>query len=281
MINTPAADNYHGTQGRDELEITENRVVFKIEMKDSKEPNTSEISVYGLGLESRAIFQKKGNKVVLEAGYADSGAARIFVGDVRIGDNKKQKADWISVLKLGDGERAWRNARVNKSFTKGTAASDVLRYLAEASGLQEGNAGTQAAKLTVTYGHGYSVSGKWSDEMTRFCESVRLTYSIQNQTLQVLAPGEAINDGQDIPELSEDSGLIDTPEFGTPEKKGKPFLLKFKSLIQPTQVGALVRINSRAHKGVVLVKKATYSGDTMGGDWYTEYEGVLKDKEPA
>lgn len=280
MINAPATDNYHGTQGRDELEITQNRVVFKIQLKDSKEPNTSEVSIYGLNKDSRAIIQKKGNKVVLEAGYADSGTSRIFVGDVRIGDNKKQKADWISVLKLGDGERAWRNARVNKSFAGGTSAGDVLRYLGEASGLQEGNINKKAAEITDrTYGHGYSLSGKWADEMTKFCNSFRLRYSIQNQALQVLAEGEAINEGegQNIPELSAETGLIDTPEFGTPEKKGKPFLLKFKSLIQPTQVNTLVRINSHVHKGVVLVKKATFSGDTHGGDWYTEYEGVLRE----
>lgn len=274
VISSPVSSNYHETT-RDELEITAQRVAFKIEFKDSKEPNASEVSVYGLNKDSRAIIQKKGNKVILEAGYEDTGLSRIFIGDVRIGDNKKSVAEWISTMKLGDGERAYRNARVNQSFSPGTTAGDVLDYLADASGLQVGNVPKKLLDLTQTYDQGYSIGGKWSDEMTRFCRSVGYVWSIQHQTLQVLLPGQAVNQDGLIPELSADSGLIETPEFGTPEKKGQPFTLKFKSLLRPVQVGAVLRLKSRAHDGEVLVKKASVTGDTHGGDWYVNYEGII------
>jgi len=285
-ISAPAnGNNYNGTL-RDELEISTDetdgnslRITFKIELKDSKEPNTSEIAIYNLNKDSRALIQKKGSKVTLDAGYSGSGVSRLFIGDLRIGDNKYQgvSGDWVSTLKLGDGERAWRHARVKQSFGPKTGAGDVLRYMGNASGLQLGNIPDVLADLLVTYDQGYSVNGQWSTEMTKFCKSIGYNYSIQNQTLQVLLPGKSVNANGLIPEISVDSGLIDTPEIGTPEKKGKPFLIKFKALLQPTQIGALVKLKSRAHDGNVLIKKVIYSGDTMGGDWFVNYEGVISD----
>lgn len=276
VISSPSSSNYHEVV-RDDLEITEHRVVFKLNFKDSKEPNTGEIKIYNLAENARSLIQKKGSKVTLEAGYKDSGTARIFVGDVRIGDNgyDGKAAEWISTLKLGDGVRAYQNARVNKSFGPKTTAGDVLQYLGEASGLQLGNVPKKILDLTVTYDNGYSVSGKWSDAMNQFCNSVGYKWSIQNQTLQVLLPGQAASEGL-IPEISAESGLVGIPEMGTPEKKGKPALLKFKALLRPLQIGGYVRIKSRAYEGDVLIKTVGYDGDTAGGNWFVNVEGVLK-----
>ena len=65
------------------------------------------------------------------------------------------------------------------------------------------------------------------------------------------------------------------PEMGTPEKKGKPALIKFKSLLMQTRPGGLVRLKSRVYDGEVTVKKLDHDGDTHGGNWYTNIEGIL------
>lgn len=283
-ISTPAATGYSATL-RDELVIDSNsdgkggnqglRVSFKICKTDGKEPNTAEIVVTNLSPDNRGLLQKKGVKVTLEAGYEATGLSRIFRGDARTIDHIRDKADWNTTIKCGDGERAYQNARVNESFAPGTGAGDVLTYLANVSGLQVGNVPTVVANLLFTYDQGYVVSGKWRDELDKLVRALGYYVSIQNETLQVLLPGQASTAA--IPLISADSGLIGSPEFGAPEKKGKPALVKFKSLLMPTLPGARVRLKSLRYDGVVRVKKVEFEGDTFGGDWYTTYQGILTD----
>lgn len=249
------------------------RVSFKISKTDGKEPNTAEITVTNLNDDSRGQLQKKGLKVVLEAGYNATGVARLHRGDARTVDHVRDKASWNTIVKCGDGERAYKHARVAESFAAGTGAGDVLTFLANASGLQVGNVPTVVANLTTRYDQGYVVSGRWSDEMDRLVKAIGYGWSIQDETLQVLLPGQATN-GQ-IPLISVESGLIGSPEFGTPEKKGKPALVKFQSLLMPTTPGAKVHLKSERYDGDVRVKKCSFEGDTHGGPWFTSYEGVI------
>lgn len=275
------ASDYHSTTF-DELEINGGeggtgepglRVAFKIEKSDGKEPNNSEITVTNLSPDSRGKMQKKGVKVTLEAGYDATGVSRIFRGDARSIDHVRNGAHWDTKIKCGDGERAWRFARVNESFAAGTGAGDVLNYLAGQSGLQIGSVPSVVANLTTRYDHGYVVSGKWSDEMDRLVRSIGYRWSVQDETLQVLLPGAASTAA--VPVISPDSGLIGSPEFGTPEKKGKPALIKFKSLLRATSPGARVKLKSERYDGFVRVKKASFEGDTHSGPYYTTIQGVL------
>ena len=259
---------------RDELVVTDLRVAFNIKKTDGKEPNTAEIVVTNLNPDHRGLVQKKGLKVTLEAGYQDTGLSRIFRGDARTVDPVRNGPDWDTTIKCGDGERGYQNARVNESFAPGTGAGDVLNYMASASGLQVGNVPSVLLNITTTFDQGYVVSGAWKHEMQRLMRAIGYQYSVQNETLQVLLPGQSTN--AEIPLISPTSGLVGSPEFGTPEKKGKPALIKFRSLLQPSTPGALVHLRSAKYDGEVYVKKVTMSGDTYGGEWYTDFEGVLK-----
>lgn len=283
VVATPSAEDFRSTTF-DELEVNGGegtdgesglRVAFKIERSDGKEPNKSEVTISNLSPDTRGKLQKKGVKVTLEAGYDATGLARIARFDVRTIDHVRNGADWDTKFKGGDGERAWRFARVSESFAANTGAGDVLDYLANASGLQVGNVPNVVGNLLVRYDHGYVVSGKWKDEMDRLVKSIGYVWSVQDETLQVLLPGQPST--ASVPFISPDSGLIGSPEFGTPEKKGKPALVKFKSLLMPTLPGARVRLKSERYDGHVRIKKCETAGDTHGGDWYVTIQGTLLD----
>jgi len=282
IISTPSTSDYHSTT-RDELIIDAGeggnqpaglRAKFSVKASDGKEPNGAEVMVTNLNPDNRARLQRKGVKVTVEAGYADTGQSRIFRGDARTIDHVRNEADWDTTIKCGDGERAYRNARVNESFAAGTGAGDVLNFLALQSGLQVGNVPGVIANLLKTYDHGYTVSGPWKAEMDKLVRSIGYRWSVQDETLQVLLPGQPATAA--IPLISPDSGLVGSPEFGAPEKKGKPALVKFKSLLIPSKPGALVHLKSERYDGNVRVKKVEHTGDTHGQEWYTSLEGVLQ-----
>lgn len=260
-------------QGGDDPANPGMRIQFEVAKTVEKEPNTSKVVVSNLSPTTRAGLQKKGVKVTLEAGYVATGMSRIFVGDARTIDHVRNGPDWDTTIKLGDGERSIRFARFNESFAPGTSAGDVLTALANASGLAVGNVPDVVANLT-TFDQGYAVSGRVDKSLDRLVKSLGYKYSVQDGALQILTPGQALNSS--VPDVSPSTGLIGSPEMGTPEKKGQPALLKFRSLLVPVIPGGKVKLTSERYDGVfVRIKKVKFTGDTHGGEWYSDMEGTI------
>lgn len=252
------------------------RVVFHITKTLEKEPNTNIATVYNLSASTRGLLQTKGLKLTLEAGYQATGLTRLFVGDVRFVDHVRQRADWETKFKCGDGERGYKYARLSESYAPGTTAGQILKKLAQASGLAVGNVGSQALILSKKFDAGYAVTGPVEESIDRLVKSLGHHYSTQDGALQILG-----SDGSDkalqvmVPLISPTTGLIGSPEMGTPRKKGKPALCKFTSLLTPTRPGAKVQLQSERYNGVVTVQKCVFDGDTYGGPWYTHFQGSI------
>lgn len=288
VVSTPVStpgDYTHVTTDQIEINAGDDpehpglRMAFKSTKTDGKEPNTAELTITNLSPVTRSRMQVKGVKVVVEAGYKTTGLSRIFSGDARSVDHIREKADWQTKIKVGDGERSYRHARLSESFAAGASGGDVLRRLAEGTGLELGNVPEQARSSYLTslrFDHGYAVSGRVSDSLDRFIRSIGWRWWVQDGALFVLAPGETYN--PEIPLISPETGLIGSPEMGTPEKKGKPALLKFRCLLRPLTVGGRVRLKSLRYDGEVVLRKVDVTADTHGGDWYCDCHGVIHAK---
>jgi hypothetical protein len=261
------------------------RVQFKVKKSVNKEPNEGEISITNLAESSRAALQTKGIKVVLEAGYAGT-LAQIFSGDVRYVSHTHDGPDWTSKLQLGDGETAYRFAFVSESFRAGTPISTVFSKVANALGLDSSDAIAFVRKMIPEqFTQGFASHGKASKELDRLLAGRGLEWSIQDGRLQVTATGQPTSGSAVL--LSASSGLIGSPAFGSPEKsdkgvdagsipaagKKKQQVLKAKSLLQPSiRPGGRVQLDSLSVKGQFRVQSVTHSGDTHGGDWYSEMD---------
>lgn len=252
------------------------RVQFEIEKSLEKQPNSSKLKVTNLSESMRHNLSKKGVKVLFEAGYKSSGLFRLFVGDVRTIDNVRQDADWETTMQLGDGDRAWKYARVNESFAAGARGGDVLMELAKATGLDLGNIEKQAKLIRTVVDQGYSATGNALRALDTFVSKVlKKTISIQDGELQLLDVFEVLD--HPIPEVSPETGLVGSPEMQTPPAKGKPQLLRFKCLLQPFKPGAKVRLISDRYDGHVRIQKVKYEGDTSGADvaYYSSCDCIL------
>jgi len=255
----------------DVLEIERLRVAFKVTKTSGKEPNTCEVTVSNLAADTRAALQTKGVKFLLQAGYEGTGIGQLFVGDVRTIDHVRDGATWNTVIKSGDGERALAFARVNESFASGVKIPDVVRKVAGKLGLGLGNTERAASQMTGEYSQGYAAHGPASRELDRVLAAAGYEYSVQDEQILIVRPGEG--SGEQVPELSPSTGLIGSPEFGTPETKGGRALVKVKSLLNfGIKIGSQVVIRSARHNGPVVVRKLEHVGDTAGGDWYTNFE---------
>lgn len=274
LIANRVAEDYKSLTA-DVTEITDLRVQFSVKKSASKEPNTAEVTITNLSPTRRAALQTKGVKFVLECGYVDTGVKQIFQGDVRHVSHVREGADWRTVLKSGDGERAFQFARISESLGPKATKSDVIKRLTTKLGLGTGNALTAAASIPGSFEQGIVLSGPVSRELDKVLKGTGYEWSIQDEQLVILSASEV--SGQDVPLLTPESGLIGSPEFGAPlEKGGKP-QLKFKALLNANiKPGAKVQIQCERFPIGVSVKcaKVEHSGDTAGQDWYTSVEGA-------
>lgn len=253
------------------------RVTFKVEKHLSKDPNTAEVCVYNLSEHSRGDLQRVPLYVRIDAGY-DGQLQRLFTGDLRPGSGKstRQGVDWETRLELGDGERAFRFARVSRSYRAGIDARTAVVEIAKAMGAVVTFTSDTAKLLRAQYAGGLTLQGPAHRELSRILAPHGLEWSIQDGRLQVIHTQEVRPDTAIV--VSQGTGMIGVPEFGTPERKGAPPLLTVRTLLNPQLTpGGRISLESESIRGVFRIERVTHVGDTHGDDWHSEIEG----KQPA
>lgn len=255
---------------QEQLEIVGLRTQFKVVRDFSKHPNTAEVQITNLSPNSRALLQQRPLKVQIMAGY-DGTARLIAQGDIRYSASKQDGVDWVTLLQIGDGARAYANARVNKSFGANATYRQVLTEVVRSMGMKLPSALATNFDLDKKFVTGATIHGPARDELSRLLDPFGLQWSIQNGVLRILTD-QAATPGTALP-LGEEQGMIGTPEFGSPPKSGKPPHMTVKCLLYPELIpGDKVKLTSKAKSGVFKLVKVEHSGDTAGGDFITTVE---------
>lgn len=277
----------------DSFLISDLRVQFRVVKHLRRQPNTCDITISNLSQNSRAALQKKKRvKVILEAGYL-SNIAQIFAGESRFVDQVLDHATWNTKIECGDGERAYSYARVAESFKPGTKVSDVVEAVAKQMGATVTGHIDELRATPEQFLNGFVAFGKTANELDTLLRSLGFTWSMQDGQVQVLQ--DAVASGEPVIRLAPDTGLIGSPEHGSPDKdvplpqvstsaedvdfsfaakkKQGPAVLKVRSLLQPgLRPGRRVQVQSRDVNGIFRIEQVTHSGDTAGGDWYSDLE---------
>lgn len=252
------------------------RCAFKVTKTLDKAPNQLELTISNLSERQRASVQAKDVDLVLQAGF-ESNVEVIFSGQVRTADHKYEGSTWSTVIKSGDGERAYSQAHVSESFGEESPLMGAAMKVAEMLGIGPGNLEEQLGQVNgegATLQTGYSAFGNAAKELEKLLGRVQLSYSIQEGNLLVLGPS-AVAAGVAVVKLTPDTGLIGTPEMGTPGKDKGRNVLKCRALLQPAiKPGGKLLLESRSLRGSFRVERVTHQGDTHGSQWETELEAT-------
>lgn len=278
IVGKPPPDNFVEPYER-AISVKGLRITFEIEKTDTPEPNKAKISIWNLSPASRQALTGSGVKVVLLAGYQGQNA-QLFSGDARHPvENIQQGADWETRVTGGTAERAFQWARSNESFSAGASVIDIMVKVAKTMVSDPGNLVQVASNAVAAAGRqaelagGYVACGRSSDQLTTLLRPYGLSWSIQDGRLEVLGEHDTVND--DVPEISERSGLEGSPELQAPPAKGKPSLLKVKSRLFSIRPGQRFRLSSRNITGLFKARKVRFKGDTHGPDWSTEIDASM------
>ena len=274
------------------LEVTDLRVAFHASRSLRKNPNTCEVRIWNLnGDHRRQLQEQRSIPMRLEAGYAAPpqaalGAAAaaaldaigvgggetgsqlpvLFDGDLRRAFTSREGGDLVTTINSGDGEKKGQEQRVRTSYRPGLRWRKLLTDLAKSAGVGLGNALSAIGSLSsLQITTGTALSGSSMDQLDNMLQAQGFEVSVQNGELQVLGGGAALA-GTAV-ELSESSGLVDTPEPGSDGK------IKVRALLQPgLEPGRLVKLVSENVNGSFRVERWDAIGDTHGQDWFAELE---------
>lgn len=256
------------------IEIENLRVQFSIEKHVKSDPNKCEITITNLAERTRALCEKRPLAVWLDAGY-DGVLRQVFTGDVHYAYSKLEKPEWQTIMQLADGDRALRLARTNRTYAAGTPLLSAVNDLARTMGLSVSQSEiSKIGALQTQLSGARVVQGSTRDAMSRLLSPFGINWSVQNGRLQ-LQRDQDVTDGEAVV-ISQDTGMIGTPEYTSPSKDGRPPQLKIRMLLYPQlQAGRLIEVYSRDIKGKhYKIQKVTHKGDTHGTDWFSNIDAI-------
>lgn len=267
----------HAVVTVDTIEITALDFDFEIAKSLKPEPNTCSLTIYNLNEERQAQLEElrpkdktatRGIPCKIEAGYA-AGTSLLWLGDLRTAQTTREGPDWVTRLSSGDGEKAWKHARVKESFGPKTPIDTALRAIVRALGIGEGNLSKVVAKLrqagAATYPSGAVFAGSASRQLVDFARSAGLEVSIQDGALQFLDRGKALA-GEAVV-LAPGKGLLDSPSV---DNEG---VLSARTLLIPDMApGRVIVMEAARIKGNYRVEKCSWKATTSGDEWCIDLE---------
>lgn len=282
LITPSTAKNIYfaSDPGTNAVEITDMRVSFSIEKHVKAEPNKCDVKIYNLATRTRALCETKPLTVWIDAGY-DGVLRQLFTGDLRYGLSELKKPEWETVMQLGDGDRACRLARMNATYIGGTPVLQIVQDIAKTMNLTLNP--TEVARipgLQTQVRGSRAAQGSSYSELVKLLAPLGVDCSIQSGHLQLLRQQDVV-DGEAFV-ISQDAGMIGTPEFSVPQKEGKPVALKVRTLLYPELIpGRLIQVYSRAINGRFFrIQRIHHRGDTHGKDWFSNIEAIPAGASP-
>lgn len=253
------------------LIIRDHRVEFDIEKNNGSEPNKCDLTITNLAGDTRGELCRLPLTIEIAAGY-DGEARHLFTGDLRPhGRSCIEGTEWKTTLQLGDGDRPFRFARVNKSYRAGTSMLAVLRDAVASTGQELPRNIESAPELRQSFANGTVLSGSARSEITRLLAPLGYNWSFQNGRIQILKDDEYRDEQAWL--IKEGDGMIGSPEWSVPDSAGAVPKLSVTSLLYPQiQPGSRVHVVSRQVNGIFKVERVTHSGDTEGDTWTTALE---------
>lgn len=245
------------------------RIEFSIEKSISSKQNESVIKLWNLSESSRNSIGEELTDVMLEAGY-QSNIGILFFGQIRDVMHTRDGADTVTEVTCGDGDKAARNAVISKTYPAGTPVKTVIEGIFEQfekEGIKKGE--WKLPDGVLEYRRPYSVFGACKREMDTLSRSHGFYWSIQNNTMEVVASDSKL---PGVVLLTPSTGLIGVPSI---TDNG----VKAEALINPeVRPNRTVKIECETltmngEDGEYRVSSITYAGDNMNGKFTMNIHG--------
>ncbi|PRG63830.1 hypothetical protein C6T69_23370 [Burkholderia multivorans] len=291
-----------GFDSGEALDLSELRIVFRVQRGDLQTPNSARIRVYNVSDNTAQKVEREYSRVVLQAGY-EGNYGIIFDGSlVQVRRGRESQTDTYLDITAADGDMAYNFAVVNTTLAAGSTPEDHVKVCTAAMGQFGVAEGYRPDLGGRPLPRGKVMFGMARDHLETVARSTQTLWSIQDGKLQMVpetsyVPGE-------IPSITSESGMV-----GLPEQTQNGITVKM--LLNPSiKIGRLVKLDNRSIQryefslnnkqqaengaiagqnkinspektdGYYYVMTNEHWGDTRGNDWYTEAICLAVDATP-
>ena len=277
-----------GERDGDKTMIRNLRISFSVEKTATSEPNRASVTIYNLNADSRSKIEGLSDPVLtVEAGYGVGEEAEIgviFSGDVDKIESRKDRLDWLTTIETGDGKKDLKDAKLEKSYRKGTKIETIIQdALGSFTNLKNLTLPSGIVDKTKELLSGGTFSGTAKDILNQLLGAQDLEFSVQD--------GEVLITKKDTPSQEEifivnpGTGLINSPSKTKNEGKDKKIRdgLTFTSLLNPKfkpKQKVIVQWESSQEtpgefnqEATITIKKIRHAGDNQTGTFYSSVEG--------
>lgn len=267
------------------LDLSALHCKFSIKRSSNMTPNCADIRIYNLDMNTALQIKKQYTQVIVQGGY-DANYGVIFKGNIKqVIIGRESAVDTFIDLNCGDGDLAYNFAIVNTTIASGSSMADQLKQIsAPMASLNTSLGGDQPAFQPTLLPRGKTLWGSSRDYMRTFAQQNDLTWSIQNEQIQLIpmqgyAKGEAVV-------LTSKTGMIGTPQQ---TNIGVNVVCLMNPLIKP---GSRIKIDNASvaqlkidlgnpkdpvnlappltADGVYFPLVIEQTGDNRGIDWYSK-----------
>jgi hypothetical protein len=264
-----------GIDGGQGIMISELFVKFDVTKSDKEAMNSATVTIYNPNRQTELNFGAAGNRLVIEAGYADENVSPLFFGDVLFSETKRDGVNRVLTVTAQDGNKNYLTKKVTCSFKEASKTKMIVNSLVNNLALPV--VGMENIPAESGYQIGYSFVGLVKDGLSEVLAHCGCGWSIQNETLYIIKAGAAVPDTGIF--LTAQSGLISVDVMAdkknVPKAGETPKKITVKSILIPQLVpGARCRVQSLAKNidGFFKIRSAHFVGDNRDGEFTSECE---------
>lgn len=261
------------------LRISALNIGFEIERSIDISSNTANFQIYNAKEQTRNEILKKGNNILLKAGYTDEdNLGLIFSGIITSSNSRKEASEWITEIQatdIGNNTENILKETISLSYIASTNLIQVVGDLSTTIGVPI--SGIENANVILNNGFVYV------GNVTGAIRKVQKTLLSNNKSLY-FDLGEFViynigiqNSKFGIVQITQNSGLVGEVEEinddtgSTDEKKRISFTSLMNPKIKPNSV---IILKTEKINGAFITEKCIFAGDNFGGDFFVNVECV-------
>lgn len=233
---------------------------FNIKFSNESASDVATIKIYNINDDSLSRLKEEGDLIV-EAGHKERSMI-IFIGKIDKFSTEIEGIDQVTTIKCSRSSKKWLKEGINKTWQRGSKASDIARDIIKGSSYDVGAIEVPNEK-TYKNGKTFSTTRKRAlEELAKTTESK--LYATHNK-IYLLPYKKSI---KQIIRVDKESGLIDRPKR---LEKGK---IQVVMLLRPDMdVDTIIDLESMNIKGRYRVVEGEHGAGEIN-DYYTKVECV-------
>ncbi len=283
------------------IDVSNLRIRFEIHSSDFETPNIAIIRIYNPSPSTANDIWSEATYVNLTVGYSDSSSqGTIFEGNIKqVKLGRDRNVDSYVDIFAADGDEAYNQSVINKTFPAGTSDHQELSEIASVMGIPSAEPNDGFLNTGGILPRGRTLFGMARVFARDLAKKNNCRWSIQNGVLTLIPnTGYLIGNGNAVV-LNSNSGLIGTPEATGNGIMARCYINPFITIGQLVQIdqGLINRTNlvgaagaffpsytsqyypaTTTWDGFYRVLAIDHFGDTRGNDWYSELTCLNVDK---